>query len=99
MGVGRGVERRREREREVHKHMQEQARDQSHVIGQQRFQMTGGGFCFSFFFFDPITGDVHRGGNDCSPVGGVIGSMSADTEDSFDRNNKNRERERERSHN
>lgn len=49
------------------------------------------------FFFDPITGDVHRGGNDCSPVGGVIGSMSAETEDSFDRNNKNRERER--SHN
>lgn len=51
VGVGRGVERRREREREIHKHMQEQARDQSHVIGQQRFQMTGGGFCFSFFFF------------------------------------------------
>lgn len=50
-------------------------------------------FFFFWFFFDPITGDVHRGGNDCSPVGGVIGSMSAETEDSFDRNNKNRERE------
>ena len=35
---------------------------QSHMIGQESFQKTGRGF------FDPITGDVHRGGNDCGPV-------------------------------
>lgn len=63
MGVGVGVEKEGDTHRHTHAETRTgpEARDRSGQVADDRKRVL---FCF----FDPITGDVHRGGNDCSPV-------------------------------
>lgn len=64
-GGVKGGEGGREREREIHTHAETHTGPEPcDWSGEVLDDMRGLGF----FFFDPITGDVHRGGYDCSPV-------------------------------